>query len=358
MNPVRILVESMADEDAINAQMMNARDIIHRLDPGRFHISTFVVGTPDPRISKRPNTRLIRLPLRRQTPRILAEFLFGGHDLLFYVKASPASRWYMKLRSIWHDRRVTVGTVESQSNWRDESTIAPQNIALIEQTVLRCDYLFSNSKSVKRSLEAEYGLPSETVPTGVDTKFFSPDWERPNNPRPRVLFVGSLRPFKGPQTVIEAAERFPQADFVIVGDGIMAAEIRTAARRQPNVSFAGVLSRTSVRNEYRQADIFLFPSRWEGSPKVILEAAACGLPVIVRKHYDPETVVDGQTGYMVGEDDELFSRLHQLILSPTVRQTMGRAGRTHSENFDWGRITCQWEQIFWRLAGNRRGCVT
>jgi len=69
-------------------------------------------------------------------------------------------------------------------------------------------------------------------------------------------------------------------------------------------------------------------------------------------------VVDRQTGYMVGEDDELFSRLHQLILSPTLRQTMGRAGRTHSENFDWGRITCQWEQIFWRLAGNRRGCVT
>ena len=358
MNPVRILVESMADEDAINAQMMNARDIIHRLDPGRFHISTFVVGTPDPRISKRPNTRLIRLPLRRQTPRILAEFLFGGHDLLFYVKASPASRWYMKLRSIWHDRRVTVGTVESQSNWRDESTIAPQNIALIEQTVLRCDYLFSNSKSVKRSLEAEYGLPSETVPTGVDalrTELGIAADEQV------VTLVARLVPIKRVDRFLAVARvlaQRPGVRFVIVGDGIMAAEIRTAARRQPNVSFAGVLSRTSVRNEYRQADIFLFPSRWEGSPKVILEAAACGLPVIVRKHYDPETVVDGQTGYMVGEDDELFSRLHQLILSPTVRQTMGRAGRTHSENFDWGRITCQWEQIFWRLAGNRHGCVT
>jgi glycosyltransferase involved in cell wall biosynthesis len=357
MKPVRILVESMADEDSINAQMTNARDIIHRLDPGRFHVSTFVVGTADPKISTRPNTRLIRLPLRRQTARILAEFLFGDHDLLFYVKASPASRWYMKLRSIWPDQRVTVGTVESQSNWHEESSITPENIALIEQTVLRCDYLFSNSRSVKWSLESEYGLLSETVPTGVDTKFFTPDWERPNNPRPRVLFVGSLRPFKSPQTVIEAAGRFPQADFVIVGDGIMAAEIRTHAKRLPNLSSAGVLSQQSVRDEYRKADIFLFPSRWEGSPKVILEAAACGLPVIVRKDYDPETVVDGQTGYIVGEGDELFSRLDQLILSPTLRQRMGRAGRTHSENFDWGRITRQWEEIFWRLARDRCGRV-
>jgi glycosyltransferase involved in cell wall biosynthesis len=355
MKPVRILVESMVDEDLTNAQMVNAREIIRRLDPDYFHVTTFVGGTPDPNISNRANTHLINLPLRRQTARIFAEFLLGNHDVLFYVKASPASRWYMKLRSIWKDTRLTVGTVESQSDWRYEPTIAPENIALIEQTVLRCDYLFSNSKRVKQSLESEYGLGSEIVPTGVDTNFFTPDWERPKSTRPRVLFVGSLRPFKGPQTVIEAAERFPEADFVIVGDGILAADVRAEAKRLSNLCFAGALSRTAVREEYKQADIFLFPSRWEGSPKVILEAAACGLPVIVRKDYEPETVLNGETGYVVGEDDELFCRVDQLISNPRLRQAMGRAARAHIENFDWDRVTSQWEEIFLHLAANHRG---
>ena len=358
MNPVRILVESMVDADLTNAQVVNAREIIRRLDPDQFHVSAFVQGTPDPNISKRPNTHLINLPLRRQTPRILTEFLFGNHDILFYVKASPASRWYMKLRPAWHDARVTVGTVESQSNWRDEPTIARENIALVEQTVLRCDYLFSNSRSVKQTLESEYGLPSEIVPTGVDTKFFTPKWERPANCRPQVLFVGSLRPFKGPHTVIEAAERFPQADFVIVGDGIMASEIKAHATRLPNLQFEGGLPRAAIPGQYRQADIFLLPSRWEGSPKVILEAAACGLPVIVRKHYQPETVLHGQTGYVVGEDEELFRRLEQLISSPRLRQKMGRAGRAHIAQFDWDRITRRWGEIFLHLTANDFGSAS
>jgi glycosyltransferase involved in cell wall biosynthesis len=355
MKPVRILVESLADSDQTNSQMVNAREIIRRLDPDRFHVSTFRLGVPDQHLAQRPNTRLIPLPSRRQTARILPELLFGPQQILFYVKASPAARWYMMWRSKWKDRRITIGTIESQSNWRQEPTIAADNIALIEQTVLRCDYLFSNSAQVKSSLHLEYGLRSEIVPTGVDTDFFTPAWERAANPRPRILFVGSLRPFKGPQTVIDAAQRFPQFDFTLVGSGVLADELKARAKHLPNVELRGSISRTAVREEYRQADIFLFPSRWEGFPKVILEAAACGLPVIARKDYRPESVLHEQTGYLVGHDDELFARVADLGASPELRRTMGRAGRAHVEQFDWDHITKQWEEIFLRLLPGTNG---
>jgi glycosyltransferase involved in cell wall biosynthesis len=353
MKRVKVLVDSLADERLTNAQMINAREIVSRLDPARFSVAIFVQGVPAAEISRRPNTRLIQLPDRLQTIPLLAQFVFGRQDILFYLKASPAARWYLKLRSIRRDHCVILGTIESQTNWRDE-TITPRTIRLIEETTLRCDYLFSNSAVVKRSLETNYKLQSEVVPTGVDTEFFTPNWDRPANRRPRVLFVGALRVFKGPHVVLDAAQRFPEADFVVVGDGVMSQALRERAKGLANVVMRGSLGRSEVREEYRAADIFLFPSRWEGSPRVLLEAAASGLPVIARKDYEPESVIDGLTGFLVTEDDEMMARLAQLLANPDLRQRFGRSARSHVARFSWDLIARQWEEIFMRLAPRHR----
>jgi glycosyltransferase involved in cell wall biosynthesis len=355
LKPIRILVDSFADADLPNAQMGNAREIVSRLDPAHFHVSMFVLGKPDARIVARENTRLIQLPQRRQSVRILREFLCGAHQVLFYMKASPASRWYLNLRKKWNDRRTTIGTLESQSDLRNEPFIAAQAIRLWEQTILRCDRLFSTSLSVQKSLDREYGLRSEIIPTGVDTKFFVPDKPRPPNPRPRVLFVGSLRTYKQPHIVMDAAARFPQADFHIAGDGPLAGDLRTRAttERLKNVEFLGLLQSDRLRLEYQCADIFLFPSRWEGSPKVILEAAACGLPVIARSDYLPETVLHGVSGFQAASDQSIFAYLEDLLSNPALRQEFGRNGRRLSEKYDWDVITAQWEEAFTRSVAQR-----
>ncbi len=357
MTLVRILVDSLADQGLTNAQMTNAREIIRRLDSERFHVSVFVGGKPDRSIEQRPDTTLIALPERRQTVRIFREFVLGRHDILFYVKAAPASRLYMGLRRAWKDRRITIGTIESQSDLRNEPTVSPQAVALWESTVLRCDYLFSNSKSVKQSLEREYHLQSEIVPTGVDATFFTPLWDRPANARPRVLFVGSLRPFKQPMLLLDAAVRFPGADFILAGEGPMADELKARIEREQikNVTLAGLLGAEQLREQYQQSDVFLFPSAWEGSPKVLLEAAASGLPVIARNNYQPETVVNGETGYLVTSDDEVFVRLQELLSHPEQCRRFGQAGRKHSESFDWDIITRRWEEVFLDLMARRKG---
>jgi glycosyltransferase involved in cell wall biosynthesis len=292
---------------------------------------------------------LVQLPQRRQTLPILREFLTGRHELLFYPKASPAMKWYMKVKALRGRGRLTVGTVESQMNLRDEPTIAPENVRMFEQTILRADHLFSNSRMVARSLAQNYGRKSEVIPTGVDTDFYSPD-THPANARPRVLFVGSLRPFKGPDIVLDAAERFPQADFVIVGDGMMAPTLKARAANLANVAMKGALAVPMVLEEYRRADVFLFPSRWEGSPKVIAEAAACALPVIARKDYEPETVRDGLTGFLVGDNEELFARLEFLLSHPEECRSMGQRGREHIASFDWNVIVRKWEEVFTQLT--------
>ena len=355
LKPIRILVDSFADADLPNAQMGNAREIVSRLDPARFHVSMFVLAKPDLRILARENTRLIQLPGRKQTVRILREFLWGAHQVLFYVKASPASRWYLNLKEKWNDRRATIGTVESQSDLRNEPSIAPEGIRLWEQTILRCDRLFSNSQSVQRSLDREYGLHSEIIPTGVDTKFFVPDPIPSRSPRPRVLFVGSLRTYKQPHIVVEAAARFRHADFRIAGDGPLDTELRHRATTEglKNVEFLGSLTADRLRSEYQSADIFLFPSRWEGSPKVILEAAACGLPVIARSDYSPETVVHGVSGYQAASDECIFAHLQELLNNPALRQELGSNGRRLSQKYDWSVITSEWEEAFTESVAQR-----
>ncbi len=119
------------------------------------------------------------------------------------------------------------------------------------------------------------------------------------------------------------------------------------------MTLAGGLGAEALKAHYQQADIFLFPSQWEGSPKVLLEAAACGLPVIARKNYQPETVVDGETGYLVTSDDELFVRLQELLAQPEQRRKLGKAGRENSRRFDWGPITRRWEEIFLNLMSRK-----
>lgn len=356
MQPIRLLIDTFADAGLINAQMGNAREIISRLDPDLFHITTFMVGKPDPRIAARKNTRLIQLPQRRQTVKILSEFLTGDHELLFYMKASPASKWYSSLRRRWRDHRVTVGTVEAQCDFDLDPGISREAIELWEQTIALCDHLYSNSAFVRRSFWQEYQRESGIIPTGADTRFFTPAWDRPANARLRVLFVGSLFQRKRPEVLLAAAARFPLADFRLVGAGYMREELeaRIVHDGLANVTFAGALGAEPLREEYRAADIFFFPSTFEGSPKVIVEAAACGLPVIVRNSYAAETVIHGETGFQAASNEEMLSYLKLLLDDSELRRKQGRAGRQHSLNFDWDSIAVQWAKTFVELAPSRR----
>lgn len=356
MKPIRILVDSFADAGLPNAQMGNAREIIRRLDPDMFHVTTFVVDKPDPRIAERKNTRLIQLPKRRQTVRILSEFLTGQHELLFYMKASPASKWYSSLRRKWPDHRVTIGTIETRCDYVNEPSLAPEALQLWEQTILACDYLYSNAPYVRWSLEHEYSKNSDVVPTGADTRFFTPAMNNLPNQRPRVLFVGSLVSRKRPDILLAAAAQFPHADFRLAGEGKMRSELEARISREGlrNVTLTGCLGEDQLREEYRHADIFFFPSLFEGSPKVIVEAAACGVPAIIRDAYEAETVMHGVTGFQSKTDDEMFSYLKLLVEDPILRRDMGRAGCQHVQKFDWDPIAAQWAKIFLELAPSRQ----
>src|SRR5258708_12249325 len=116
-------------------------------------------------------------------------------------------------------------------------------------------------------------------------------------------------------------------------------KVRIERERLRNVTLTGLLAAEQLKQQYQRADIFLFPSAWEGSPKVLLEAAACGLPVIARRDYQPETVIHGQTGFLTSSDDEVFSRLQELLSHSDRRPQFGEPAPNPNNPFSSGPLT-------------------
>lgn len=192
---------------------------------------------------------------------------------------------------------------------------------------------------------------------GIDRRFFlAAEKAATSNDRVRVLFAGSLRPYKRADVVVRQAARWPKIEFRIAGRGEEEQNCRNLAAKLgcSNVTFVGHLSPAQLGEEMRQADIFFLPSVLEGHPQVLGQAAACGLPSVVLDIYRPEFVINGKTGFAVDSDDELAEKLDLLISQPELRRSMGEGAIAHSRNFDWDRITLQWQQAFEDAVAKRR----
>ncbi len=120
------------------------------------------------------------------------------------------------------------------------------------------------------------------------------------------------------------------------------------------VAFAGVLAADEVRDEYERADVLCLPSRREGLPMVVLEAMACGLPVLAtRVGAVPDVVADGETGVLVDAGDVrgLERALHRLAADPDARARMGEAARGRVEQTASGEIVAAgWRSVYERLG--------
>lgn len=155
------------------------------------------------------------------------------------------------------------------------------------------DSVICTSESVREEAVHFYGADPKklhVVPNGVNTDLFSPQ-----GPTAReryafasddrvVLFVGVLNPRKRPDLLIEALQRLPSTwKLLIAGRGPMEKQLRRLAERlgvAGRVRFGGYVPYPELPAIYRAADVLALPSEYEGFPKVVVEALACGVPVV------------------------------------------------------------------------------
>jgi glycosyltransferase involved in cell wall biosynthesis len=136
------------------------------------------------------------------------------------------------------------------------------------------------------------GRPVHAVPKGVDSQIFRPDGPSRRatlglDGRRVVLSVGRFVPIKNMALLVEAAARLRQSDpathLLLVGEGPEEQALRQQVARlglADAVTFAGYVAQEDLPPFYRAADVFALASEFDNSPNVVLEAMACGLPVV------------------------------------------------------------------------------
>jgi glycosyltransferase involved in cell wall biosynthesis len=353
MGKIRVLFLPPVDADNVNAQSLNVREIVLRLDPLRFQTTLWFEREPDARLVNVSGIRLKQLPQRRRTLRILREML-SGYDLIGYMDYSPASYLFLHLPKLLRRRVKAIFHAEGTPR-----LVNPSNILrfLYYGIVPRCDVYTGITKFVAGEVANRFGRSvSYILPVGVDTSFFKPPAERANSV-PVVLFAGAVIERKGLQIVLDAAARFPDAMFRIIGspregfDEVLRKRILQLGLQ--NVSLEGPKSQAELLEVMRNSDIFLLPSRLEGIPKVSLEAGATGLPCVVFRDYQTPSVIDGVTGFQVGNDEEMMQVLGRLMSDSFLRERMGKKAREHVKQFEWDTVARHWQNAYLEIAASR-----
>jgi phosphatidylinositol alpha-1,6-mannosyltransferase len=252
------------------------------------------------------------------------------------------------------------------------ATCSREHSFLVRHVLRGAEFLIANSRNTERLLLDEWHVPPERIAVlhpGVDTGYFRPA-ERDRavrtrlgwNDRPVLLTVGRLQKRKGHDVLIRALvairRQVPGVLYAIAGDGEEAATLRGLVEEHglgDHVQFLGEISDAALLHCYQQCDLFVLPNRQvgkdvEGFGMVLLEAQACGRPVLAgASGGTAETLRIPETGEVVPCDgpEELAALAATLLADSPRMARMGAAARQWIvERFDWASLSRQVEQLF------------
>jgi glycosyltransferase involved in cell wall biosynthesis len=348
---ITVFTPSFADAANTNAQNLTVKEVVSRLPPDRFRVMLLADGPPDPRIQARENTIILPSFRHGNTLRWLSRVLLSKVDIYFFPREGPLDRLFLFIR---HTFNLPISLVTYIVMALDEIPVGPT----LARSIREADQVIGNSRFISQTVADRFRVPvAGTIYDGMNRELFHP----PAEPRPRgskltVLYAGSLQARKRVDLVIRQAAKWPSVDFRIAGKGGEENKCRSLANELgcSNVTFLGHLSQPAIAEEMRSADIFFFPSILEGHPQVLGQAAASGLPAVAMEKYRPDYVVNGETGYLVKSESELAEKLGLLLSDHDLRQKMSAAALRHAMQFDWNKVTQEWEQVFEETAAKRR----
>jgi glycosyltransferase involved in cell wall biosynthesis len=187
---------------------------------------------------------------------------------------------------------------------------------------------------------------------GVDLNLFRPVERDPAQPF-TLLTVGHLVPVKAQELIIGALPLLPGVRLVVAGDGPNRGMLETLARTlnvSDRVQFLGAVPQAQLRAHYGAADAMVLASSREGWANVLLEAMACGTPVVASRVWGtPEVVAAPEAGVLMAERTP--QGVADAVTALRANYPDRAATRRYAERFSWDDTTAGQLQLFEQILG-------
>ncbi|MFX0135594.1 MAG: glycosyltransferase family 4 protein [Candidatus Hodarchaeota archaeon] len=212
----------------------------------------------------------------------------------------------------------------------------------------KCDVLTVVSQSMKKEFLEHHEVDSHVIWNGVDINKFYPGSVKKEK---IVLYTGMFRIGKGIVDLISASEgvtrKITDLKFVLVGAGPLGKYMKKQIKKKnlENISIINHLPHSELIQYYKKSSIYVLPTYYEGLPTTVLEAMACGLPVVATNVSGiPDEIDDGINGFLIPpkEPNLLAKKICTLMEDQSLRDEMGKHGRDKVE-----------KQFIWKYVAER-----
>ncbi|WP_218122211.1 glycosyltransferase family 4 protein [Blastococcus aurantiacus] len=230
---------------------------------------------------------------------------------------------------------IVFGPVGGRIGWWLESKVAPRVYRRVPYVTI--------SDATGREMAGLGIAPERTTLVPVGTEPVVPV-DVPRSPTPRLITLGRLVPHKQVEHSLDIlarlSDRWPDLTLAVVGEGWWEETLRTQAERlgvADRVEFLGFLDEKAKHEQLAAAWVFVCPSVKEGWGMVVIEAGGHGVPTVGYHSSGglQESVVDGVSGVLVDDLDQMTDAVAGLLEDADARRAMGEAAARHAATFEW-----------------------
>ncbi|MBV9182632.1 MAG: glycosyltransferase family 4 protein [Acidobacteria bacterium] len=266
---------------------------------------------------------------------------FARPGILFQVHPHPASVRRILERELF-DHPDCSASLEKE--W--EVSLPQQDFEQLALENRMAAHVLCASSFTRKTL-IENGTPAgriEVVHYGVDLERFAPSQDRASSARRgplRLLFVGTINQRKGIKYLLQALRLIKSSQLHLTVCGRAVDDLALFQSFGSQIDLRPNISQTDLLAAYGSSDAFVFPSVAEGFAQVLLEALACGLPLISTTHTAaPDLIDDGIQGFVVEprRPDFIAARIDWLLSNRSQLRDMQEAARRRAEEFTWTRF--------------------
>lgn len=227
--------------------------------------------------------------------------------------------------------------------------------SFVKRTLSAASLLVTPSTFLQRVF-ARHGLTATIVPNIIDLARFSPRPLRRQPADPHLIVTRNLEPLYDIPNALRAFALIrrvhPGARLTVAGSGPELAALRSLARElgiDAAVTFSGRIDNADIPALYAGADLMLNPTTADNMPISILEALACGVPVVSTDAGGiPDLVQHGRTALLVpvGDSDALAQAALRVLGDPTLAARLHEQGLSQAAGYTWPRVSAQWLKAY------------